>query len=165
VSENALYYTFSTIAQTLAAAFGILTAIVVVRLPTLENAVENAKAIILTHHGDANYETAWTALRQHGLSGYRAAGFRVEGHLVNMQLAVAHRAWVSWGKLISSVRLAMIPTGADIAACFLALPVVPWLAPKPTWAWTAVVLTVATAVLCIVSYGWLVTRLVGQRVP
>ena len=165
MSENVLYYTFSTIAQTLAAAFGVLTAIVVVRLPAIENVVENAKAIILTHHGDKNYERAWIALREGGLSGYSAAGFRIEGHLVNTQLAAAHGAWLTWGNLIGSVRLALIPTGADIAVCFLALPAVPWLAAKPAWAWAAVTLTVATAVFCLVSYGWLVTRLVGRREP
>jgi hypothetical protein len=52
VIDNTLYYTFSTIAQTLAAAFGVLTAIVVVRLPAIENTVEEAKAILLTHHGE-----------------------------------------------------------------------------------------------------------------
>ena len=165
MSENALYYTFSTIAQTLAAAFGVLTAIVVVRLPAVEAAVENAKSIVLTHHGDVNYERAWIALSQSGLSGYRDAGFRIEGHLVNMQLAAGHRAWVSWEKLTSSVRLALIPTGADIAVCFLALPAVPWLSQRTPCAWAAVVFTVAAGVLCLVSYGWLVTRLVGQRPP
>src|SRR5437762_2290176 len=114
MSENVLYYTFSTIAQTLAAAFGVLIAIVVVRLPAVEGAVDNAKAIILTHHGDANFQSGWLALRERGVTGYTQAGFRIEGHRVNMELAAGHRAWVAWGRLIDAVRFALIPTGADI---------------------------------------------------
>ncbi len=59
MGENALYYTLSTIAQTLAAALGVLTAIFVIRLPGVENAVQTAKTTILTHHGPTNHERAW----------------------------------------------------------------------------------------------------------
>ena len=47
------------LAQTLAAALGVLTAIFVIRLPAVENAVQTAKTTILTHHGPTNYERAW----------------------------------------------------------------------------------------------------------
>jgi hypothetical protein len=126
IDSNALYYTFSTIAQTLAAAFGVLTAIVVVRLPGFEHAVDHARSVLLLQFGP-NAEAAWDHLRDGGVRALRNAGFDPALNDVNVgpHLISGHRAWVAWGRLIPAVWIALVPTGVDIAACLIALPQVP----------------------------------------
>jgi hypothetical protein len=74
VIDNMLYYTLSTIAQTLAAAFGVLTAMVLVRLSTIQSALGTAKAAVRQTWG-GNYERVWKALRERGLAGLEKAEF------------------------------------------------------------------------------------------
>ena len=49
--ETALYYTFSTIAQTLAAAIALLAAFLLYRLQSLNSAVEHCMLMIVQHYG------------------------------------------------------------------------------------------------------------------
>jgi hypothetical protein len=163
VIDNTLYYTLSTIAQTLAAAFGVLTAIVLVRLSTIQSALGTAKGAV-RHTWGGNYVKAWNALREGGLAGLQKAEFNpaVQDALTQGRLQAGHEAWLEWGRLVPAIKDALIPTGADIAVCFLALPAVPWLVFHPVYAWTTMMVAVAGAILCLVRYGRLITWLVDR---
>jgi hypothetical protein len=163
VIDNMLYYTLSTIAQTLAAAFGVLTAMVLVRLSTIQSALGTAKAAVRQTWG-GNYERVWKALREGGLAGLEKAEFNplAQDALMQGRLQAGYEAWLEWGRLVLAIKDALIPTGVDIAVCFLALPAVPWLVSHPVYAWTTVVVAVAGAILCLVRYGRLITWLVDR---
>ena len=110
MTENALYYTFSTIAQTLAAAFGVLTAIVLVRLSTIQSVIGTAKGATRQTWGE-NYARAWNALREGGLDGLQKAGFNpaAQDELMQDRLEAGHEAWLEWGRLIPAIRDALVP--------------------------------------------------------
>jgi hypothetical protein len=162
VIDNTLYYTLSTIAQTLAAAFGVLTAMVLVRLSTIQSTIGTAQAAV-RHTWGSNFVKAWNALREGGLAGLQKAEFYPEREdaLTQGRLQAGHEVWLEWGRLVPAIKDALIPTGADIAVCFLALPAVPWLVCHPVSAWTTVVVAVGGAILCLVRYGRLITWLVA----
>ncbi len=63
--ENALYYTLSTIAQTLAGALAILVAVVLFKLAALNKAIETAKESLQDLGTDEGI--TWPILRDQGV--------------------------------------------------------------------------------------------------
>ncbi len=62
--ENALYYTLSTIAQTLAGALAVLVAIVLFRLQRLEDLISKGQALLQSK--STPYAESWPILRDQG---------------------------------------------------------------------------------------------------
>jgi hypothetical protein len=163
MNENTLYYTLSTIAQTLAAAFGVLTAIVLVRLSTIQSVIGATKTAVHETWGN-NFNKAWAAIREGGLDGLRKKQFNPDAQDVmrRSRFQAGYEAWLEWGGLVPSVKNALVPTGLDVAVCFLALPFVPSLCRSPVLAWIIMLGSVVLAVVCLERYGRLIMRLVAR---
>jgi len=126
--ENALYYTLSTIAQTLAGALAILVAAVLFKLSSLSKERELAADILRNNGIDPDIYLPMARDR-----GYEAMAARVQevSGLVIAQIdflrracAAATAAYKTWVNL--RLFTALGATVGDIAACLVALPYV-WL--------------------------------------
>jgi hypothetical protein len=57
--ETALYYTLSTIAQTLAGALAVMVAFVLLRLKDLEDNVGSGQAVLVSKSGTVPFAESW----------------------------------------------------------------------------------------------------------
>jgi hypothetical protein len=165
VSEEALRVTLATIAQTLAAVLAILIAIVVIRLPALENDVATAKLHLRAFPPfSTNYEKASQAFLRRGVDGLRDAGFEVDSDWPNRgkYLEAGFRAWTTWGRLIPSLWIALGSTFAVVALCLVALPYAEYL-HRRRWSSVAAGILITFAIGCLLAYVCVLLGLVGRR--
>ena len=159
--ENALYYTLSTIAQTLAGSLAVLVAFVLLRLSRLEDGITQARADLQSRY--TVWQTLWDTLLADGLEGLdKMASPRIEQpHL----RALYHEASVAWRirpEVIRRLKVALGFTVADIILCFVALPFTPWIACSP-WASRAILsLTVGLGIISLGLYVWLIAAMVKR---
>jgi len=66
MDSTALYYTFSTIAQTLAAGFAVLAAFVLYRLQEIENQLSHANRVFSDYREYMSFEDIWRILTTEG---------------------------------------------------------------------------------------------------
>jgi hypothetical protein len=171
-SENALYYTFSTIAQTLAAGFGVLTAFVLFRLPQIEQAITRAQLIFDRHKKSIGSDEIWRTLRRRGIEAL-AEKFRKleqEKHITNDDLETLYEQleemgfWLpTWDKLHRNLIITVLCTAFDIAICLVALPCVPFLSINSAPSIIVIYVTVILAVICLALYCILILALVDPR--
>jgi hypothetical protein len=164
--ENALYYTLSTIAQSLAAAFALLGAFVLFRLQHLSSVcastgktvirpyLPNETARFLLANGDFEELSKYLATQQvkeepinhpHSLEAARDAFGR----------AIAHRADV-----VARLRRAMITTGGTLVFAIAGLSLAPIVAKVSIAPWVVLAVGIANFCVCLAMYGrmiWVVT--------
>jgi hypothetical protein len=131
MDENALYYTFSSVAQTLAAGFGILAAFVLYRLKDMEAGLAQANEVFKREQR-LNQSEVWRLLAESGGSGVMDAAYKsLQGtdRMPSREFNDAVSAAVLWRKVWlraqSLLRRSLVLTVADITLCLLALPIVP----------------------------------------
>jgi hypothetical protein len=159
--ENALYYTLSTIAQTLAGALAVLVAFVLLRLSRLDDAITQGRAELQSRYGD--WAKLWEALRTGGLEGLR----RINGLRTDQArlMALYHEASIAWRTrphIVHRLYVALGFTVADISLCFAALPFTPRIACSPRATGVVLFLTVTLGIVCLGLYVWLIAAMVKR---
>ena len=163
--ENALYYTLSTIAQTLAGALAILVAVVLFKLAALAKERELGANIF-----DENSVDSDVYLPMARTQAYEAMSARVReatGWIVDqnqrMRRAVttASAAYETWGQINQRLYITLAASVITIAVCFVALPFTPRLAASAL-APCFLVVAVGLGVLCLLLYVWLIVAMVSR---
>ena len=165
--ENTLYYTLSTIAQTLAGALAILVAVVLFRLTAFPKAIELAKDVLLSKGLDP--KKYWPVMRG---DGYDALVQRVkedrQGHDIGNDTALrrdcerARTAYHHWGRINLPLYIALGFTVLDIALCFVALPYVPKINRSECGTSVILAFAVALGIICLGLYIWLIVSMVKR---
>ncbi len=167
MDATALYYTLSTIAQTLAAGFAVLSAFVLFRLQGVETELMKATNAFAAFPDYFQPDEVWTILHREGVSGLErrleqietekgvtVVAFRSLGRPAQMVLIW----WPVWTRTIRTLRLALLITIVDIAASLIALPLVPRLATAQAAVWLVLVV-VALAVAAVLLYARMILLL------
>ena len=147
LDPNTIYYTLSTIAQTLAGALAVLVAIVLFNFNRANDARQNGAALVSA--GEALPSTTWWTrrafLRKFGQGGQRELADRY------------YKATKVRPRLYRALVLSLL----NVAVCFAALPLSPMLLDN---CWLAVIVLTATSVLgvvCLFLYWQLTTAVIG----
>jgi hypothetical protein len=171
--DTTLYYTFSTISQTLAGALGLLAAFMVIRI--------SAFNLLLHDHARDLYETAGgdEIARRHYVRGDKPALFkwyrdkheevRKQGGTGNPPrpfldtrqeavLTEAEAMLASKAALTNGTAWTLLASVAVILACFLSLAIVHWLRTVPSVAHGFLVLILAGSAYCLWSYVQLLRK-------
>jgi len=162
LSENALYYTLSTIAQALAGAFAVLAAFVLFRLLAVDRAIQEGKSLLRLHDDVVPYIETWAALKQSGWRGVdqlyrtRTTGWQLPSGM-RQTCEAAHEAYRAWPGTTTEIHWALSVTAGDIAFCIVALALTPVVAKAPALGWAVLTVAVAAALVCL----WLYRRLIA----
>jgi hypothetical protein len=146
LDSNTVYYTLSTIAQTLAGALAVLVAIVLFNFDKVNIAIGNG--VSLDPAGKSPPSTRWRWRR----SFVRA--------YVEPQVVVAERYYTAT-KVRPRLYRALFFSLLNVAVCFAALPLSPMLLDN---CWLAAIVLAATSVLgvvCLFLYWQLTTAVIG----
>jgi len=164
--ETALYYTLSTIAQTLAGALAILVAVVLFRLAMLRALIEEAQDTSRSYSVDPS--VYWPVVRAFG---YDAMANRLQEDTnsdvhQNQTLRRAYEAAVTayrdWDQVNRRLRAALAVSIADIAFCFFLLPFSPALKGHRVLAVLILALSVTLGIVCLGLYWRLMAALVRR---
>lgn len=157
--EAPLYYTFSTVAQTLAAGFAILAAFLVFRL---QNFHARTSTILKYFEQVAGVPRSQTArlVQEKGpaeFENWYAADCKLKGSNYNAQvIKAAANYWFWWNwqqKLHRQLSLALGVTVADIATCFLSIPFVHvFVSSSLCLIYSACALAVAAGIFALLLY-------------
>ena len=167
MNETALYYTFSTIAQTLAAAFGVLAVFVVLRLPAAEAVFAAAREAFKGRTDKISHEVllhaaqrgGWDAVQQHLKEVGHGLDESWRRALEDLCDAV-QEGWSLRQTTLTWLRRSLVPTLLTIAGCFGVLPFVPALSCHRGWAAVSVAGVLGLSLLCLALYGRLILTLV-----
>jgi hypothetical protein len=171
--DNTLYYTFSTISQTLAGALGLLAAFIIIRI--------GAFNLLLHDHARDLYESVGgdAIARQHYVRGDKPALFKwfrdrheevrkqdgtgnppqpfLDAHhelvLTEAEAMLGRKAAVT-----KDTTRALFVSAIEIFACFAALAIAHWLKTIPCLAYILLVLILAGAASCLGLYVQLLRR-------
>jgi hypothetical protein len=167
LNETALYYFFSTVAQTLAASFGILAVFLVFRLPGIEASFDVAREEFRSFTTEMDAEELLRSAQTGGWAfvATRLREIRVEpDEGVRRRLGrfcdAAHRAWNTKQALLGALRISLVPTIVAIAVSLSALPVVPHLADHTRWAIGIVLAVLLLSFFGLTYYGLTIIGLV-----
>jgi hypothetical protein len=169
LSETALYYFFSTVAQTFAASFGVLAVFLVFRLPGIEASFDTAREQF------RNYTTLIDGeelLRLAQTGGWPAVAtrFRDGGHdpdLVRLRVGhfcdAAQEAWTTRESVLRVLRTSLVPTILSIALSLALLPLVPPLASHRRWSMGLVITVLALSFFGLTYYALTIIGLVDPE--
>jgi hypothetical protein len=160
--ETALYYTLSTIAQTLAGALAILVAVVLFKLTGLAQTIERGKDEI--RGLNLEVATAWPILRDHGYEAFAVSQSKVLNPSPGMRggWEATHSAYKTWGGINRRLYTVLGFSVAAIILCFFALPFTPYVAFSPRVAWTILGLAVLLGISSLGLYVWLIVAMVRR---
>jgi hypothetical protein len=153
MDPQALYYTLSTIAQTLAGALAILVAVVLFRLGARRTLIDAAKDTLRSQ--SVAPSVYWPVMRD---SGYDAMAKEVEKNTAwhlhqNVDLRrvceAAVAAYREWGRISPRLYAALGFTVGDIALCFIALPLTPHVACSQSAAWAVLLAAIGLGITCL----------------
>ena len=157
--ENALYYTFSTIAQALAAAFALLGAFVLVRLQQVAATSSASAAVVIRPYlpneearrllacGKLAELSTFLATQQHqrpGAIGSHAYAAASDALAKNLALRKS---------MLSRLLRAMVVTAVVITSAVVVLAVTPLIAPFAGFSWLTLIVGIAGLVVSLVFYG------------
>ena len=166
METNAVYYTLSTIAQTLAGALAVLVAVVLFRLSSLAKEQEVAADILHEHAIDA--DVYLPIARKQGYDAMVKEALRIGGlnvapiQRVQRACAAATAAYHAWGRINLRLYSALTATVVDIAFCFVALPFAPNIACSPWATWSTLALAIGLGIVCLLLYVWLIAAMVER---
>jgi hypothetical protein len=157
MESTALYYTFSTVSQTLAGALGMLAAFLALRAAALEGTFNAAarelermtgrwgqQASLRTRAELVSFWRSVLSAEQTGAGQHRAV------------LATAEAAHESRERMLAEARRAFVASAAVMAACFVALAMTPLLSRSAGVSVVALGLLILAAVACLYWYGRIV---------
>ena len=156
--ETALYYTLSTVSQTLAGALGMLAAFLALRVSVVDASIR--AGLDELHKRTGALDLGKGGSTHEAVEKWREWIAQPHGALAATIRDAFDRA--SWNQrlrdaLLRGARRAFVTSAGVMAACFVGLAAAPWLGCS---AWRGVpvfVLAIAGGVVCLVWYG----RIVG----
>lgn len=164
MNADTLYFTFSTIPQTLAGGAAMLVAVVLYRLGEVDRTIETASAYLETAWRGHAFRRAWRALEQYGWKGVEAVARQWEGFSVTAEdqntCRRAYRAIQLRRQIVFLLYTALALTILDILVCIVSIPVTPKLLRSPTDAAQVVLGTVVLTSICLGFYARLVWAMV-----
>jgi hypothetical protein len=170
MDPTALYYTFSTVAQTLAAGFAVLAAFVLYRLQGMEQELLRANEVFDRYHGYISNREIWTSLTTVGFEPLNDRMRQIEKernvHFYSREtLEPPSRAvllwWPIWKTTVKWLKVALGGTVANITLCFVLLPLVPSLVANPIVAYGFMALVVAIGTAVLLMYARLILLLLS----
>jgi len=169
VTENALYYTFSTVAQTLAAVLAILAAFIVFRLPNIEKLFADFKSDAHSYTTKVEADDLLKAAQQGGrervaerlISSSATSGDSATTEAFLRQAEEVHRAWSTRQTGLSDLRALFVFGGVAIGGSLVALPFVPRLAGQAEWAKSIVVVILVLSIFTLGLTYKMIRRLIG----
>jgi hypothetical protein len=163
--ENALYYTFSTIAQTLAGILAVMVAFILLGLQRLDQMVLEARALLRSVVGIGRLETCWADLRDGGVEALDQR-LRTWGGFVDPVDAQTYQgaveAWALRVRIARKLRWSVVLTLSEIAICFGVLTVTPSLKDCPLAAKGVLVGALLPAIACLGFYFNLIMTVVDH---
>lgn len=165
VDANAIYYTLSTIAQTLAAALGILVAAVLFKLASLARERDQAGKTLDAYGIDADYYLPIAERSGHDAMldaiHEKTEPSRSTNEAIRRACAAAATIFQDWGRINLRLYIALGATVVDIAICLVALPntkdlLDSGLAPRVVYG------TVTLSFVCLLLYVWLIAAMVRR---
>ena len=182
--QNAFYYTLSTIAQTLAAAFGILATFMLFRFEHAEGKIEShgqriSESVSTMDASDASGDLV-ARLRKGDAEAVEAAVEQVidevtakasapkpKKHMgVETLRAAGERIsfWAAFHKrAMQRLRQALLMTVTTIGMCMVQLPLMPLLTKRMALAATLTGIAVALSLVCLAMYARLILLLLRPR--
>jgi hypothetical protein len=168
--ENALYYTLSTVSQTLAGALAVMVAFVLLRLPGIDSAIRSGRHW-LHQRGEHGwpFEQSWPLLLARGWEGLRGSERGEEFKAVldatgaRELLDSARDAWGRRPKITRLLYAALGTTATTIAFCSISLACVPSYLEIPLWPGRILFLSIVLLLVCLVLYSALIIAIVGRR--
>ena len=151
--ETALYYTLSTVSQTLAGALGMLAAFLVLRVSTLDMSIREAIGRLqdTTHiHPHGGNQEILRVFQEEVKRQPQGRGAAV------LALAHADRALQTRAGLLGAARAAFTLSACMMGICFIGLASSPWLALAAWRAIPVVAFVILGGVGCLVWYGLIV---------
>jgi hypothetical protein len=136
-NESALYYTFSTIAQTMAACFAFLVAFVLYRMPSVEEVIERASGYVRANQHLLSFIQAWQLLLHEGFDSLvqryaqiarERTQINIGGNNVDELRAVFNEAVEHvklWNELQARFKACFLVTVSTIVVAVVSLPLVP----------------------------------------
>lgn len=170
MDSTALYYTFSTVAQTLAAGFAVLAAFVLYRLQGMENELTRANDVFARFGNYISVQQIWDMLTTEGFEALDVRLRQIEKerstHFYGREtLEPPSRAvllwWPIWKTTVRWLKISLATTVADIALCFSFLPVVPHLATWPAASYCLMAVAVITGIAVLLMYARLILLLLS----
>ena len=160
MDANTLYYTFSTIAQTLAGALAVLVAFVLFRLNDLD------KKIDLGNERLRALGEPYLKAREKLRDGIVALKTFLEGKVTfhpeaEEDCRAAYAASKTRTTIIWLLYVSVLMTALDIAACFVALPATPALIGSGWTLWSIVAL-LGLGIICLLLYVCLIVAMVKR---
>ena len=165
---SAFYYTYSTIAQTLAGAFAFLVAVVLYQLQTLANRMESTgQSLVSLYPGDTDvigrrischdWEEAIPFFEKGDFSG-RGDDLR---SFVDTQVRFLKDGVAKTTAIQAQIRRSMLATGIVVVCCFGLISLTAFLPTVVRWA--LLVLTLAGAAYCLWTYWRLGNKIVERK--
>jgi hypothetical protein len=163
--EQAIYYTLSTIAQTLAGALAVLVAFVLFRMADLDRALVAGR--ITLRGQEAYYPQTWKMLAEEGPEAVKK--FFVGKATLTVPdleaIEAAHRAMLTRRALSPLLRGTVLFTASDIALCFFALPFAPRIAYSRAATWVILSLAIVLGIICLLLFVSLIYVVVNRTIP
>ena len=163
--ENALYYTLSTVAQTLAGALAVLVAFVVVRLGRLDDIIGHGEATLRSKGGPT--DEALRILLDQGPEAMDVFYKEKTSNTLKVgggweAYTPAYQAGRDRPIIKQRLYVALGFTVAAIVVCFIALPLTPWITCSRLAIGSTVFMAVGLGLLNLGLYVWLIRAIVGR---
>ena len=158
MTDTALYYTFSTIAQALAGAFGVLAAFAILAWTRIEADIRDGQAAMFDLKNPGS-DALWDKAVASGVDQVVKEEF---SKLTDDDVASDPRwrrvrrgvaAVPQKGTLYCRLIAAWVPTAIDIGLSIVLIPFVPMLASSTTWSFVSSAVTIVLALVCLGFYG------------
>jgi hypothetical protein len=161
-TANTIYYTLSTISQTLAGALAVLVAFVVLRVQQCDTALANGEQWFFSNV--KNDRAAWRVNLEHGIDQV-VERFKIPHpveHHIQVACAQANVAWHTRRQVITRLRVSLGLTLPTIGLCIIALPFTPRLASERCIGWAVLASAVLLTLGCLAAYASLILSIATQ---
>jgi hypothetical protein len=157
LTDTALYYTLSTVSQTLAGALGMLAAFLALRVSALDGPIRDLRLWARLAYPPLQPAAAQTEPLLTAAKAWFAAngGDPVHRH-VGQTIDEAQRAYGARTTLLQQAKSAFAGSALVMGCCFVALACTPWLSSSEARAWTVAAVAIISGIACLVWYGRIV---------
>jgi hypothetical protein len=157
--ETTIYYTLSTISQTLAGSLAILAAFLAIRVSSLDATVRQALSELDRRAGGDNTEARATGGLREELKAWQRwlDGQQGVAHSHRV-LATANQVQAAKDAVLDEARKVFVASTCVMVGCFIGLALAPSIAGSPFRTVSALVLTIGGGVGCLVWYGLMLGR-------
>jgi hypothetical protein len=168
--DTALYYTLSTISQTLAAGFAVLAAFVLYRLQSMEYELSKSNEVFSRFHDYISLKEIWRYILEedYDVLDKRMREIEKECNIsfyspdtLKPPFEQVLFWWPIWKTTTLWLRVALAFTVVDIAICFSALPFVPLMATNSCVYISVLAIAVVIGICAVLLYARLIFLLLS----